>query len=302
MSDVLFHLGYKVPEDGKFLKQLLGNIRFILLCGTHKRAQSICDGLHAAMGRKKAASKQRRNENHCRTERYGMYVPTREVLVVSHGIGVGSAETVLHEVIKALRIAGVEIGSCEGRKGSKGTSTVLIRLGSCGGLGVPPGSIVVTRHVLNGELKPVWRTAVLGEAKEIQVGVDKKLSHAILQTAKHSDCAEAHVLSGDTICADSFYLGQGRVDGAYTLYTPHQRNAFMRKCHALGVRNFEMESLAVAGIATHVNIPAAVVCVTLVDRLQEDTPSLSDEQQTSFEERGVRLIVNYVVEQLEHDP
>ena len=73
------------------------------------------------------------------------------VLSVSHGIGGPSISIMLHEVTKLLMYAGVSLGSVS-----------FIRIGTSGGLGVPPGSVVVSDKVLLGRQcgtggAPWWR-------------------------------------------------------------------------------------------------------------------------------------------------
>lgn len=57
--------------------------------------------------------------------------------MVSHGIGVGSISVVLHEIVKLLYYA-------------KASRVIFFRIGTCGGLGLPPGSIVVTSESVDG--------------------------------------------------------------------------------------------------------------------------------------------------------
>lgn len=45
---------------------------------------------------------------------------------------------------------------------------------------------------------------------------------------------------------------------------------YLESLHVKGVRNIEMESLVFAALTHHAGIKAAVVCVTLLDRLKGD--------------------------------
>ena len=45
---------------------------------------------------------------------------------------------------------------------------------------------------------------------------------------------------------------------------------FLKEIHGAGIINIEMESLCVAAICHHAGIRAAVICVTLLDRLKGD--------------------------------
>lgn len=58
------------------------------------------------------------------------------VLCVNHGMGAPSVSILLHELFKLLHYAGC-------------LQVTFIRMGTCGGLGVPPGTIVVSKEVIN---------------------------------------------------------------------------------------------------------------------------------------------------------
>ena len=72
--------------------------------------------------------------------RYSMF-KVGPVLAISHGMGIPSITILLHEVIKLLAHAGVK-------------DPVFFRIGTCGGIGLEGGTVVVTEEVLNGELNP----------------------------------------------------------------------------------------------------------------------------------------------------
>lgn len=70
------------------------------------------------------------------------------VLCISHGMGVPSMSIVLHEVIKLLSHA-------------KARDPVFFRLGTCGGVDVDPGNVVITEESLDGLLRPVFENVTL---------------------------------------------------------------------------------------------------------------------------------------------
>ena len=67
------------------------------------------------------------------------------VLSVSHGMGVPSLSILMHEVIKLLWHAGVY-------------DATFFRIGTCGGIGLDAGSVVVSTKVLDGRLQPYHET------------------------------------------------------------------------------------------------------------------------------------------------
>lgn len=64
--------------------------------------------------------------------------------------------------------------------------------------------------------------------------------------------------------------GQGRMDGAFCDFSEEDKMEYLEKLKSNNVRNIEMESLAFAALTHHAGIKAAVVCVTLLDRLKGD--------------------------------
>lgn len=67
-----------------------------------------------------------------------------------------------------------------------------------------------------------------------------------------------------------FFIGQGRLDGAFCDFTETDKMNYLNKLHEFGVVNIEMESTIFAALTNHAGIRAAVVCVTLLDRLKGD--------------------------------
>lgn len=68
----------------------------------------------------------------------------------------------------------------------------------------------------------------------------------------------------------SVFLGQGRLDGAFCDFTETDKMEYLERIHKAGVVNIEMESLAFAALTHHAGIKAAVICVSLLDRLKGD--------------------------------
>lgn len=68
-------------------------------------------------------------------------------------------------------------------------------------------------------------------------------------------------------------IGQGRLDGAFCEFSENDKMEYLDKLHDFGVVNIEMESTIFAALTHHAGIRAAVVCVTLLDRLKGDQVS-----------------------------
>lgn len=269
---ILHHLGYRFPDDGPQLNESFQCVRFVLLCGTPSRARDIARRFKSTA-----------TPNLCRTDRYYLVQPIPTVLVAAHGIGTGSIDVLLHEIYILLTQACAR-------------EWCFVRLGSCGGVGVPPGTLVVTRRVVNGGFRPVLRLFVLGKETEFPAELNGGLSERLLSNVQAQDGVEC--IYGDTLCAETFHIAQGRRDGGFCTFSKGERMAFLEKCRDSGIVNLEMESLALGAFGTKVNIPTAVVCVVLVDRLEQETPSESEGRLAGYQKRAVDAVVNFVVSEL----
>lgn len=81
-------------------------------------------------------------------KRYVIYL-VGPVLVCSHGMGGPSISILLNEVAKLLKYAHAD--------------AYWIRMGTCGGIDVAPGTVVISSESLNGALEPFHQTIVLGK-------------------------------------------------------------------------------------------------------------------------------------------
>ena len=67
-----------------------------------------------------------------------------------------------------------------------------------------------------------------------------------------------------------FVSGQARLDGAFCGYTPEDKYEYLLQLKEAGVSNIEMEATCFAALTHMAGFRAAIVCVTLVNRLDED--------------------------------
>lgn len=82
------------------------------------------------------------------TDRYEMY-KVGPVLMVNHGMGIPSTSILLHEVAKLLSHA-------------RADDPAFVRIGTSGGIGVEPGSVVLSTEGVDGLLRSEYSLPVLG--------------------------------------------------------------------------------------------------------------------------------------------
>ncbi|XP_061460894.1 uridine phosphorylase 1-like isoform X3 [Rhineura floridana] len=202
---------------------------------------------------------------------------------IKHGIGMPSIAIMLHEVIKLLHHA-----NC--------SNVVIIRMGTSGGIGLEPGSVVITKQAVNASFKPQLEQTVLGKSVFRNTDLDEKLADELLDCGK--ELHQFNTVIGNTLCTLDFYEGQARLDGAICSYTEDDKMKYLKAAHEAGVKNIEMESGTVAAMCNLTGIKGAVLCVTLLNRLQGDQITSSHEVLLEYEERPQKLVGHFIKKRL----
>ena len=204
-----------------------------------------------------------------------------KVLVCSHGMGGPSISILLNEVAKLLKYAKAD--------------SIWLRLGTCGGVGVAPGTVAISEASVNGALEPYLKATVLGKEVKRPAQFDSTLNADIKELAESLGYP---VVLGKTMTADDFYEGQGRLDGAICDYTEADKFEFLNRAYEAGVRNIEMESLTFGAFTRHVGIRAATVCAVLLNRLQGDQVSSTPEELRDIEKRAGDTVLRFVAQEV----
>ncbi|VDK38180.1 unnamed protein product [Taenia asiatica] len=278
--DVLYHVG--LATDTTDLKKQFGDVKFVIMGGSPKRMKKIAEILLKALDIQLPCGTGLANIA-CTTDRYEMY-KVGPILSVSHGMGIPSISILLHEMAKLLYHAGCQ-------------DVRFIRLGTCGGIGLEPGSVVITTSCLDCAFNDYFQLKILGKTVRRPAHLDELLVKELIETAE-SMKLDFTVVPGKTMCADDFYEEQGRLDGAICEYTAEEKMAFLKKAYDTGVRNLEMESLGFAAFCQHLQIKAAVICVTLVNRLVSDQISTPVDVLHAWQERPLEILINYIKKQM----
>lgn len=89
-------------------------------------------------------------------------------------------------------------------------------------------------------------------------------------------------------------LGQARTDGAFCEFTEEDRIKYLRQLQENGVVNIEMEATAMASLCYKADVRCAIVCVTLLDRLQGDQVEITEDTYRKFQSRPQSLVATYI--------
>jgi uridine phosphorylase len=169
-----------------------------------------------------------------------------------------------------------------------------IRIGTSGGIGVEPGSVVLTDTAYMPNLIAGYKVSALGKDIIYPTVMDKVLNQKILQAQHQSTSFK--LLVGNSIAADDFYLGQARFDGAIKpRYTIESRNSYFEKIKVLNILNFEMESTGLASFCNRAQIPATMIASIIINRLNGDQVTISTETLNKYSDHSQEVAINYVL-------
>jgi len=278
-QDILYHLA--LGSGSHDLHQMFGDVKFVCMGGTPKRMEQFAYYIMEQIGHKLPAGTTLLDISQF-SYRYSMY-KVGPVLSVSHGMGIPSVGILLHEMIKLMYHA-------------RAKDPVFFRLGTCGGIGLDGGNLVITEEAVDGLMRPFLELPVLGKLVQRPALLDKSLAEELKSLSTQDDAFETHI--GRTMCTYDFYEGQGRLDGAFCDYTEKEKLEFLHQVRDQNIINMEMESLAFAALTHHAGIRAAVICVTLLNRLHGDQVASSKEVLNEWQNLPQELVARYIKKHL----
>jgi len=278
-DDVLYHFALSTKSHD--LPAMFGDVKFVCIGGSNNRMESFAHYIKNELNLMIPTGCTLTNIA-AGTDRYAMF-KIGPVLSISHGMGIPSVSIMLHETIKLLHHA-------------KATDVTIFRLGTSGGLGLQPGTVVLTTEAVNGLLQPYLQLPILGKIVDRPAVLDRGLAMDLCSLVKPEDAFQ--VVTGKTMCTLDFYEGQGRLDGAFCDYDEKAKIQFLKDCAATGVLNIEMESLCFAAMCHHAGLKGAVICVTLLDRFKGDAVETPHNILNAWGERPCILAARYIKQQM----
>uniref|UniRef100_A0A4W4H097 Uridine phosphorylase n=1 Tax=Electrophorus electricus TaxID=8005 RepID=A0A4W4H097_ELEEL len=277
-EDILYHfnLGTKTHN----LPAMFGDIKFVCVGGSANRMRAFAQFMHQELGQPGHVDDIR---DICEeTDRYSMF-KVGPVLSVSHGMGAPSISIMLHELIKLLYH-------------SRCRDVILFRIGTSGGIGLAPGTVVITDKAVDSFFRPQFEQVVLGKVIVRSTELDEGLSKELLQCS--TELPDIPTVIANTMCTHDFYEGQGRLDGALCSFSTEEKLEYLRKAHEAGVRNIEMESTVFAAMCRMCNLKAAVICVTLLNRFEGDQISTHHDVLVEYQQRPQGLVAHFIKKRL----
>lgn len=272
--DFLYHLGL---DSGMDLESMFGDVKFVCMGGSAGRSEKFAKQLASELD---LGIDPESLQPFGKQER-GLFFKVGPILSVSHGMGMPSMKIFLHEITKMLEHAGA-------------SDYRYIRIGTSGGVGVEGGTVIVAEQGVTEKLRFKYEQVKLGKVHLYDTHLDKEMAEEIYDVR-----GDISAQIAKTLGADDFYEGQGRMDGALNPgYTEEDKMDYLREAHDLGVRNIEMEAPAFAAFCLRAGIPAALVCVALLNRLNGDQVTSSPEQLAEYSHSAQTLVVRYLRKKL----
>ncbi|XP_016008315.1 uridine phosphorylase 2 isoform X2 [Rousettus aegyptiacus] len=251
-EDILYHLDLGTKTHN--LPAMFGDVKFVCVGGSPNRMKAFALFMHKELGLEESGE---HIKDICAgTDRYCMY-KIGPVLSISHGMGIPSISIMLHELIKLLHHA----QCCD---------VTIIRIGTSGGIGITPGSVVITDTAVDSFFKPRFELVILDNIITRSTELDKELAEELFNCSK--EIPNFPTLIGHTMCTYDFYEGQGRLDGALCSFSREKKVDYLKRAYKAGIRNIEMESTVFAAMCRLCGLKdtdSCTIMMKLVSLLQE---------------------------------
>ncbi|CAH8516840.1 unnamed protein product [Schistosoma mattheei] len=271
-EDIFHHFGFTTKSFD--FKQKFGDVKFVCVCGSSNRIHNF------AISMAKLAGIQLPVENIAGSHARFVLYKVDHILFADHGIGIPSTLILMHEMTKLLHYAGCK-------------DVLFIRLGTCGGLGVKPGTLVMSDRCVNTKLEPYNELCILGKPVRRQTKVDLNAVNELKKLSENLSL-QCSVVVGGTITANDFYEEQGRLDGAICSFSQEEKLAYLKSAYDHGIRNLEMEGTAITSHCNSTGHRAILVCVAVVNRLENDQVTISADDFKLFEQLPGKLVGEYL--------
>ncbi|MGB7982757.1 MAG: uridine phosphorylase [Candidatus Nanopelagicales bacterium] len=273
-TDVYYHFG--VASDDRVLEEFR-DVRAVILAGSGDRIHEFAQRWSAQQGGAPIVAlpkEERFVTRYC-----------AGVLFASHGMGMPSASIAVQELMRMVFFL-------KGGDRDAMSQVFWARVGTSGGVGLPAGTVVVSTEGVMADLKP-YRVLNGGDGEH---WFDSSFPVDVARAVEAASAGSGiPVQLGRTVAGNEFFLEQFRLDGAVCMATPTSKTTWLEWLDAQGVRNIEMEGAMLAGYLNHWGFPRfAMICTTLLDRLEGDQVTAGPDELRAFSERSGDVLFNYL--------
>nr|CAB3267524.1 uridine phosphorylase 2 [Phallusia mammillata] len=281
-EDHLYHIALSTSDN---LPQRFGDVKYVCMGGKERRMQKFAELLYDTLGKPKNSelteqpTPGHRLKNISQSGGRYCFYKVGPVAIVNHGIGNPSLSVVLNEMLKLIHHAGC-------------TDVSFFRIGTSGGLGMKPGTVIITKQAYNGLLENCYRQVICGKEIRYPADTNPQLAEDLLKCAKDF---KIEAIAGNTMGTNDFFEEQARLDGAFCEFSRQEKSDFLKRAHdEFGIRNFEMESCCFSGLCARANLKCAIVCTTVVNRLERDDVTADKSLLEEWEFYPQQLVAEYI--------
>ena len=275
-SDFLYHLGFGTADN---LPEKFGDVRYVIMGGSNTRMELMAYYLQAKLQKNLS----RPTDLAIKGGRYSLY-KVGPCICVNHNIGASTLSVVLHEISKLIYHAGIPAELVH-----------FIRLGTSGGIGVEPGTVVIATGACDSLKRTDFHTTACGKVMTMPMVLDNNKANEIHQIAKKLKIKSE---LGKTMGTDDFYLAQGRLDGYFCDYNVDDKMKFLEELHEFGVRNIEMEAHILSAFTFKAGFKCSIVCCALLNRLNGDQVLTPKATMKEWESYPLQIVSEYVRDQV----
>lgn len=273
-EDVYYHFG--VASSDPILDKLRG-VRAVIMAGSGGRIKEFAQRWSEMSGDPEIVAFPKEDRF---VTRY-----TGGVLFASHGMGMPSASIAVQELMRLVFF--LKRGDLDAM-----SDVFWCRVGTSGGVGLPGGTVVVSSEGVMADLKP-FRLLRGRDGEYWFDGTFPRATYEAIIAANEN--ADFDIVSGKTVAGNEFFIEQFRLDGALCFETHESKMEWLSWLDENGVRNIEMEGAMLAGYLNHWGFGKfAMICCTLLNRLEGDQVTASPEQLHKFSEDSGVALFNYL--------
>lgn len=283
-EDFLYHFGLHSKQSN--LKEKFGDVKIVCMGGSEGRIKKFAEMAYDALKGEMSLEANCAEVNLAESAgRYVMY-KVGPILTLNHGMGMPSLSIALHEVVKLLFYAGA-------------SNVEFIRLGTCGGVGVPAGTLCITRRGYTQKVEPYYPVTSLGRTTNYNSESCSDLSLKLVQTAQELGLSTR---IGNTIGTDDFYEAQGRLDGTFCSIDEEDKKSWLKELSTEhDIINFEMEAPLFLAFCRRAGIPSAIMCAAMLNRFEGDQVTTPKDILVKYIDNVLEVAIAYVKRRVVED-
>ncbi len=211
-------------------------------------------------------------------ERFSLF-KAGPVVSVNHGMGEGSTEIWFQEMALLMAYA-------------KAKGVRIVRIGTSGGYGLEPGSVVIGDQAYDSQLRPACRIDVAGDEEFWDSSLDMDFAQELLACATHVRAEIGHIMGKSNL-----FMAEGRTDGVIAV-NKRRAAAFHRRAADAGIKSADMEATMLAALSNVTGIPLAIVNATLDDCLDPRQLDFTKAQLGQFSGNAQGVVLNLIEKKL----